>query len=54
MRAEEENKGKGKKKQKRKGKKGENGDFFLSPCAGFFICAVVIIKYIKKTVSRLK
>ena len=46
-------------KRKEKEKGGKNGDqnrvvFFISPCACFFICAVVIFQiYIRKTVSRL-
>ena len=53
-------KGKGeKRKGKRRKKWGSKSFFFLffcfvSPRAGFFICAVVIFfKYIRKTVSRL-
>ena len=45
MRAEEE------KKRKEKEKGGKNGDqnlfFFISPCACFFICAVVIFQIYK-------
>ena len=50
------------KKRKEKEKGGKNGDqnrffffffFFISPRAGFFICAVLFFKYIRKTVSRL-
>ena len=48
-------KGKGNKKRKEKekgGKKwGSKSFFYISPCACFFICAVVIFKYIRKTVS---
>ena len=48
-------KGKGKKKRKEKEKGGKNGDqnrfffvFFISPCACFFICAVVIFQTYKE------
>ena len=47
-------KGKGKKKRKEKEKGGKNGDqnvclfFFISPCACFFICAVVIFQLSKE------
>ena len=48
-------KGTGKKKRKEKEKGGKNGDqnrfwggFFISPRAGFFICAVVIFQIYKE------
>ena len=48
-------KGEGKKKRKEKEKGGKNGDqdrffcvFFISPCACFFICAVVIFQIYKE------
>ena len=49
-------KGKGKKKRKEKEKRGKNGDqnrfffvlFFISLCAYFFICAVVIFQIYKE------
>ena len=53
-------KGKGKKKRKGKKKGGKNGDnffffffFFISPCAWFFICAVVIFQIYKGNLFRL-
>ena len=48
--------GKGKKREKKRKKEEKMGIkffFFISPCACFSICAVVIFKYIQKTVSRL-
>ena len=49
MRGEEEKKGKSKKKRNEKEKEGNDWDQNLF----FFICAVVIFEYIKKTVSSL-
>ena len=44
--------GKGKKKRKEREKGGKNGDqtllFFISPCACFFICAVVMFQILKE------
>ena len=55
MRAEEENKGKGKKRENKRKKGGKMGIkiiffllFFISPRAGFFICAVVIFQIYKE------
>ena len=63
MRAERGKKGRGKRREKKRKKEEKMGIkivfffffffFFISPCACFFICAVVIFQTYKETVSRL-